>query len=184
MKGNRTAIAVVVGIVLLAAAWWLFRRSTGAEAVDLTARFGDAVKQPDGALFSVTDVTLEGETRKAIAITPTIGTRLTWKVTVPDDAWLRLAIAIHPDAWEQEGDGVKFLVGVSDGRGFEELFTQHVHPFVRKGDRKWIPVMLDLSAYAGEEVELKLNTYCSLPGTPADERNDRALWGAPEIVVR
>ena len=31
-------------------------------------------------------------------------------------------------------------------------------------DRKWIPVMVDLSAYAGEEVDVIFNTYASAPG--------------------
>jgi hypothetical protein len=44
--------------------------------------------------------------------------------------------------------------------------------------------MLDLSAYAGEEVDVILNTYGSAPGKGVDLRNDLAVWGAPEIVVR
>ena len=40
---------------------------------------------------------------------------------------------MKPEAWEKEGDGVLFLVGVSDGRAFEELFTQHVEPVRQQG---------------------------------------------------
>ena len=85
---------------------------------------------------------------------------------------------------EKEGDGIKFMVGVSDGRAFEQLFEQHVNPFANQGERKWIDVRVDLSTYAGEEVDLVFNTFASAPGQGADQRNDDGLWGSPEIVVR
>jgi hypothetical protein len=44
--------------------------------------------------------------------------------------------------------------------------------------------MVDVSAYAGEEVDLILNTYGSPEGGSGDLRNDLGLWGNPEIVVR
>ncbi len=73
---------------------------------------------------------------------------------------------------------------MSDGRASDELFIQDVNPFLNQTDRKWIPVMVDLSAYAGEEVDIMLNTNGSPPGKAGDVRNDLAVWGAPEIVVR
>ena len=39
-------------------------------------------------------------------------------------------------------------------------------------------------AYAGEEMQIILNTVASGPNLPADDRNDLPLWGAPEIVRR
>ena len=46
---------------------------------------------------------------------------------------------MKPESWTAEGNGVLFLVGVSDGKRFDELFRQHVNPFGNPGDRKWIP---------------------------------------------
>ena|SRR5687767_2852127 len=184
MKGNRAVLTAVVVLVVIVVGWWLFGRGGGAGRVDLVERFGEAQKRPNPELFSVVDATLAGETKKAIAINPTTGTRVIWKVRVPDDGWLWVSVGMKPESWEKEGDGVKFLVGVSDGRAFEELFTQNVNPFANAADRKWLPVRVDLSTYAGEEVELMFNTYSSPPGAGDDQRNDHALWGAPEIVVR
>ena len=45
-------------------------------------------------------------------------------------------------------------------------------------------VMVDLSAYGGEQIDLIFNTYASMPDKPSDQRNDMPLWGAPEIIVR
>jgi hypothetical protein len=184
MKGNRALFIAVVIVVVLAAGWWLFRRGAPASTLRLIERFDQAKKQPDDAtLFSIVDATLNGESKKAVAIAPTVGTRITWHAAVPDDGWLSVNVALKPEAWTQEGDGVLFYVGVSDGRAYEQLFSQHVHPFANSGDRKWIPVMVDLSAYAGEEIDLIFNTRSGQP-EKGDIRADMALWGQPEIVQR
>ena len=184
MKVNRAVVIGVVALVLVITGWWLFRRSSQGGAVDLLAKFDQAQKKPDASGFEVVDATLNGETQKAIAPRPAAGTRVTWHLQVPDDGWLRLNLGIKPEAWQKEGDGVLFMVGVSDGRSFEQLFSQYVNPFGNPADRRWIPVMVDLSAYGGEEVDLIFNTFASQPGKPPDDRNDLALWGTPEIVIR
>lgn len=187
MKGSRAALAAVVVIVLVILGWWLFKRTDSAEPIDLLAtdRFASAKKQPAAEMFALDDATLNGDTRHAIAVQPTAGSRLTWKVRVPDDGWLDLAVGLKPEAWTQEGNGVLFRAGVSDGRSYEELFTLHLNPFANAGDRKWVPVMVDLSSYAGEEIEVILNTNSGSPGQPPDDtRGDLALWGTPKVVVR
>ena len=185
MKGNRAVLTVVVLVAVIVLGWWLFFRGDRAGRVDLIERFGEAQqKRPSPDLFSVVDATLAGETKKAIAVNPTTGSRIVWRVRVPDDGWLWVSVGMKPEVWEKEGDGVKFLVGVSDGRAYEQLFEQHVNPFANAGDRKWLPVRVDLSTYAGEEIELIFNTYSSPPGQGDDQRNDLALWGSPEVVVR
>jgi hypothetical protein len=91
---------------------------------------------------------------------------------------------MQPESWDKEGDGVLFRIGISDGRAFEDVMTLHVDPFHNKADRRWLPVFVDVSAYAGEEVEVIFNTNVSMPKTPDDARNDTALFATPEIVVR
>jgi hypothetical protein len=148
--------------------------------VDLLTQFSQAQQQ--GGTYTVEDATLAGEHKKAIAAPP--NGRLTFKVRVPDNGWLRVSLGLKPEAWEKEGNGVYFYVGISDGRSFEQLFTQSVDPFHNQAERRWIPVMVDLSAYAGEEMQLMFNTRASGPGQPPDDRNDLPLWGAPEVITR
>jgi hypothetical protein len=184
MKGNRAVLTAVVVVVVLIVGWWLFGRGGGGGRVDLIEQFDAAQKRPAPEQFAVRDVTLGGVTKKAVAVAPGPGSRLTWNVRVPDDGWLWVSVGLEPEVWEKEGDGVKFLVGVSDGRAFEPLLEQHVNPYSHPGDRKWVDVRVDLSTYAGESVDIFFNTYASAEGQPSDERNDLALWGSPEIVVR
>ncbi|MBA2260578.1 MAG: hypothetical protein H0W18_16950 [Acidobacteria bacterium] len=182
MKGNRAVLAAVVAVVLIAGGWWLFRKGSGAPSVDLIEQLPSAQRTPAERTFNVTDVNLNGESHKAIEAEP--ASRIIWKVRIPEDAWLRVNVGLKPEAWTAEGDGVLFFVGVSDGRTFDKLFEQVVNPFNHPGDRKWIPVMVDLASYAGEEVEVIFNTRNSADRKPLDPRNDFAVWGAPEIISK
>jgi hypothetical protein len=177
MKSSRAVLTAAVLVIVALAGWWVFHRR-GAERVDLIPLFDQAAKQPSAG-FQVVDATLAGETKKAIAAPP--NGRITFHVRVPDDGWLRMSLGMKPESWDKEGDGVYFFAGVSDGKSFEQLFTQTVNPFKNAPERKWIPVSVDLAAYAGEEVDIILNTRASGPGQPMDDRNDLPLWGAPTI---
>ena len=178
MKNSRAVLTAVVILIVAAAGWFVFRRGS-AERIDLLAQYEQAEK---GAGFSVAEVTLAGETRRAI-VAPANG-RIKFRVRVPDDGWLKVALGIKPEAWTVEGNGVYFFAGVSDGRAFEQLFNQTLNPFANPSERRWIPVTVDLSAYAGEEMEVILNTRASGPNGPPDDRGDLPLWGVPEIVRR
>ena len=179
MKMNRAVLTAVVIVVLAAAGWYMFRRGS-AERIDLLERYDQAEKK--GGAFNVADETLAGETKRAISA-PANG-RLIFKVRVPEDGWLKVSLGVKPEAWNTEGNGVYFYAGVSDGRVFEKLFEQTLNPFKNPSERRWIPVTVDLSAYAGEEMQIILNTVASGPGGPPDDRGDMPLWGAPEVVKR
>ena len=178
MKSSRAVLTAAVLVIVVLAGWWVFHRR-GAEQVDLISLFDQATKKPNAAAFQVVDATLAGETKKAIAAPP--NGRITFHVRVPDDGWLRLSLGMKPESWDKEGNGVYFYAGVSDGKSFEQLFTQTVNPVKNAAERRWIPVSVDLAAYAGEEIDVILNTVASGPGQPSDERNDLPLWGAPLI---
>jgi hypothetical protein len=179
MKMNRAVLTAAVIVVLAAAGWYMFRRGS-ADRVDLMAVYDQA--QKTAGTFALADATLAGETKKAIATPP--NSRITFKVRVPDDGWLKVSLGMKPESWDKEGNGVYFFAGVSDGRSFERLFEQTLNPFANPSERRWIPVTVDLSAYAGEEMDIILNTRSSGGSLPPDDRNDLPLWGAPEIVRR
>jgi hypothetical protein len=178
MKSSRAVLTAIVLILVVLGGWWVFHRR-GGDHVDLLAQFDQATKKPNAAAFQIVDATLAGETKKAIFAPP--NGRIIFHVRIPDDGWLRLSLGMKPESWDKEGNGVYFNAGVSDGKSFEQLFTQTVNPFKNAAERRWIPVSVDLAAYAGEEVDVILNTVSSGPGLPPDERNDLPLWGAPII---
>ena len=176
MKSNRAVLTALVLVIVIAAGWWLFHRGSSAK-VDLLSQFDQAKK--GGGDFNVVDVDLAGDSKKAIAAPP--NGRITFHVRVPDDGWLRVSLGMKPESWDKDGNGVLFFAGVSDGRSFEKLFEQVLNPHANASERRWIPVAVDLSAYAGEEMDIIFNTRASSPGQPEDTHNDLPLWGAPVI---
>jgi hypothetical protein len=175
-------VIVVVGVLV-----WGWRRGGNAGGVDLIPLLPQAEKRsapvPAEQAIKVIDATLNGEA-KACILEQGFG-RIEFKLTVPPDAWFSASIGVDPAAWDKEGDGVLFRMAVVSGSGtqYEELLNQHVNPAANASDRRWIPVAVDLSAYAGRDVRIQLSTNPSLPGKPTDLRNDLGLWGAPLITV-
>jgi hypothetical protein len=186
---KRTQIIALVAILVLLAAGVYYVRSgrSGAVAIDLVALFPSAEARssvtPKENAFAVKDETLAGETKRSIQMLPT--SRLTYKrVDVPENGWLRVWLGITEPNWTQSTDGVLFRVGVSDGRTYDELLKQHLDPLHNTNDRRWIPVTIDLSAYAGQQVDIIFNTNSSLPGRGDDATSDVAVWGQPEVFVQ
>jgi hypothetical protein len=172
-------VGVLVGVVTLVA-WWSVATGGGKVAIDLVAELPNALRRPNPEAFLVQDVGLGGVTKQAIAVTQ--ATRITWTEQIPNSAWLEVSLGLREEAWSREGDGVLFRVGVSRAGVYEELVSLVVNPFANPADRQWYPIMLDLSPYAGETVEIIFNTNAGVTGDNA--ANDLALWGAPRVVVR
>lgn len=173
-------LGLAIGLGVLGFSW---RGASGAGAVatDFATRLDDAtVRRPSAATFTVRDVSIGGDTRASIAAAHT--SRIAWDQVMPDHAWLDVSLGVRQDAWTTPGSSVLFRVGLSfDGR-YEELVTQVMDPHTQPADRRWRPVLVDLSAYAGRTVSLIFNTA---PGQDGGTRlDDVAAWGTPRLVVR
>jgi hypothetical protein len=178
---------MLIGVIVVAAlvVWGWRRGGTPSSAIDLVPLLPQAERRsqplPPEESIKVVTATLNGEARTCI-LEQGVG-RITFKLTVPPDAWFSAAVGVDPVAWDKEGDGVLFRMGVSEGTTYDELLNQHVNPVANASDRRWIPVAVDLAAYAGREVKIVLSTNPGLPGKPTDMRNDIGLWAAPSIAV-
>lgn len=181
MPRNRLLLIVAVVLVVGLAGWWYFRSGRENVAIDLVQQFPSAKQQPNGEAFSVGDVRINNESKRSINARNLSGTRITWKITVPDNGWLKVSMGILEAGWTMPGDGVDFRIGVSDLKTYDELLALTLNPFTNASDRRWNEISLDLSQYAGETVELIFNTRAG----PRDDRNgDFAVWGEPRVVIR
>lgn len=181
MPRNRLLLVVAAVVVIGLAGWWFFASGRENVAVDLVQQFPTARQQPGPDAFSVVDGTINGESKRTIFMKNVAGTRITWKITVPDNGWLKVDLGILEQGWTVPGDGVLFSIGVSDGKTYDELLSLTINPFTNASDRRWNELSLDLSQYAGETVDLIFNTRSG----PKDDRNgDFAVWGEPRITVR
>ncbi len=178
---NRSIVAVLVAFVFAAAACgW---RGEPRAAIDLAARFGDAERRPLGAgpdVLAVKTVAIGGESRRAIlARAPT---RVTWDLTLPNNAFVRTVVGLDESVWGKESDGVQFRIAISNAEGYRPLLVRRVNPRQVAGDRGWIPMTVDLSRYSGQHVHLILATD-TVPTRYPDPRNDVAYWGSPAITL-
>jgi hypothetical protein len=177
-----------IAVVVVAAVAYYVWRNSDAEvlAIDLVAHASTAEFRPTekkAELFKVGPETIGGETKPAV-FTHAASRLIFSDVTVPDNGRLRAFIAVRESAWTQDAsDGVLFRFGVDDGR-YDELLNQHVDPRHNANDRGWLPVDIDLSAYAGQKVKLIFNTNTSVPGPgrPDNGAFDQAVWGELAIV--
>jgi len=180
-------IWLVVGVVVLLVGGWFVLRQGSDETVsaDLISQFDQATeKRPSPDVFSVADVTLAGETKRAIQVNGP--SRLVYSVTVPDNGEVRVSLGIREEGWTVEGDGVLFRVLLGAGAPPDEILNLIVNPYGNPADRRWHDITLDLSEYAGEQVNLFFNTNSSPPTRPPtdNQAGDFAVWGEPRIVAR
>lgn len=101
--------------------------------------------------------------------------RLTYTVAIPtgSPACFRADLAINPQSWGWGSDGVTYALDVNGERVFEYLLGN------TPTDQRWHPILVDLSAYAGQTVALTLSTG---PGPGIDFTGDQAGWGQPRIM--
>ena len=130
--------------------------------------------------FSVTDVQIGDISRRVIlAHTPA---RVTWSLTVPRAARVRAWVALRPDAWGRDGDGVVFRIGVAAEGTYQVVARVHIDPRNRVEDRRWVPIEAALETYVGKQAKLVFSTDASNDPNRGDSRNDLALWGDPVVV--
>lgn len=179
MKYRWYLLGAVVGVVALVA--WQMSSSGPAVALDLVDHLQRATQlRPSPETFQTADIRLGQDTKKSIyASEPS---RIIWEEVVPDRGWLSVSLGVREEAWTREGSGVLFLVGVSHKGRYEELVSLVVNPYSNAADRQWLPILLDLSPWAGQRIELIFNTRVA--HAEASPANHLAVWGAPAIVTR
>jgi hypothetical protein len=171
-----------LGLVAVVVAYLALRPAGDRIAFDLVEQLPNAKdRRPDPDVFTVVDATLAGKRERAILSKRP--SRIIYNITVPDEAWLKFSLGLLEESWTIPGDGVMFQVLI--GPKQEELLSLVVNPYGNPSDRGWQPLVLDLSQFAGENVDLVFNTYASPPpNTERDHNGDAALLGAPRIVIR
>lgn len=140
--------------------------------------------QPGGMVEQRQSETLDKVDRSAVFMHPAggaIASSATYPIArVPDNAKLTFSIGLQPRAWRDgKSDGVEFTVElVSEGRT-AVLFHHYLDPRQADIEQGWMDVEVDLSAFAGRAVELRLMTSA---GPAGDNLDDRALWGEPLLT--
>ena len=169
-----TGVVVLAGLVL----WIAFRGESENVVVSFVDDFGQAIeKRPVDANIAVSDVTLAGQSKRAISAPGS--SRIAWSVTIPENARLLVSLGLREEAWTTKGDGVVFRISMND----DEVMNMVIDPFGDPSFRKWNDFEIDLSEFSGETLNVFLKTFPSPPGAN-DSNGDHAVWGEPRLITR
>ncbi len=125
------------------------------------------------------DVTVNDMVKRSVWIdTPT---SLTYRhVTLGAHPVFRVFTAIHPAIYTQtNADGAVFQVDVQADGQTKRLADVYINPIAHPELRKWLPMEVDLSPYAGKTVDLILSND---PGPANNDYADWCIWGDPRVV--
>ncbi len=131
-----------------------------------------------GPYVNVRTMHIGGQARRWLYMHPPSQARV--ELDVPPGAVFQAGIGIDPAAWDLPGgDGVRFLVEVTDSTGATHTVTDEVLlPQTRPTDRSWRFTEADLGRFAGQHVTLTLRTE-----SRATLEFDWAGWADPRVYV-
>lgn len=176
-------LGLIVGLALyLWLSLWVVRPALLPQRTtyDFIANLEVTARLVDPALLKVERWEILGREQDVLFVhpAPSGSTALVYPVRIAPRTALRADLAVAPEAWTAEGDGVVFSVYIEDEAGMHLLYSRYVDPKHHQADRYWLPVRVDLSPFGGKLVRLILVTG---PGPAGDSRYDWAGWGTPHL---
>ena len=134
----------------------------------------------DPELLKVERWEITNEARAVLFVHPASSgsTALVYPVKVQPRTTLRAYLAVAPEAWTGDGDGVVFSVYVEDRAGMHQVYSRYVDPKHHEQDRRWVPLRVDLSPFSGELVRVIMAVSS---GPAGDARYDWAGWAEPRL---
>jgi len=175
---HRYALAILA-VILCAGCRHVER--TPVQAVNLLREFDAAEKRPPTG-FQIATRDIDGVSHPSLVVP--VPSRLTLPLPLPRNGWLRAFAALEPPGPNAPAASVRLRIGVSDDRIYERLTDVVLAP----GQRRWVDVRTDLSAYAGRKWSLfyhpdRVMWRVVLAADAIDGVPTTALWGSPEIVT-
>jgi predicted component of type VI protein secretion system len=155
--------------------------STPVRAVDLIRELDRGEKRPPRG-FAIAEHQLDGVVLPVIAAV--VPSRLTLPLPLPRHGVLRAMVALSDPAPGVRAAAVRLRVGVSDHRIYEGI----TEVILRPGERTWMDIRADLSAYAGWKWSLfyrpdRTTWRVVLAADATDNVPATVFWGMPEIVT-
>jgi hypothetical protein len=128
----------------------------------------------------IRDISVSGDNRQAIFMHPPSQVKL--PLLLPSGTiLLKSGFGIDPFVWQTEeplGDGVSFIITVTDDVGEHIVLQHYIDPKNKIEDREWKDFMLDLSPWSGKKVIITLRTE---GGPNNDTQADWAYFSMPVL---
>jgi hypothetical protein len=147
---------------------------------DIIANRGVTERLVDPALVKLEQWEILGEEREVLFVHPAVSgsTALVFPVKIEPATTFQADLAVAPEAWTLEGDGLAFSLYVENNAGMQLVYSSYLDPKHHQQDRRWVPLQVDLSSFGGELVRLILVVGS---GPAGDQRYDWAGWGKPRL---
>lgn len=126
---------------------------------------------PDARIWNMNEGSFD---QRESLIAPAPGT-ITYRVNVPSGARLTFA----QGTINATDDATVFIVSVLDAKGVLSEVYRHALP--PSGARRWTEASCDLSAFAGQNVELRLTTEVAKSSEPLEKRSQHLQRGDPSV---
>jgi hypothetical protein len=107
--------------------------------------------------------------------------RIPYRVTIDPAQPVLEGIAVIKAEAVQTTDGAGFLIEARDGDRIDVLFQTFLNPRDVRADRRGWPFSLDLSRYAGREIELLFSTD---PGPSGNSLGDWSGWAGLQFTSK
>ncbi|MHB8134994.1 MAG: hypothetical protein ACYDH1_12320 [Anaerolineaceae bacterium] len=147
---------------------------------DFIANRAVTMRLVDETLVKVENWEINGLQKEVLFVHPSTSgtTTLVYPIKIPSGAVLLSDLALAPESWPSEGDGVTFLIYLENDSGIHLLYSRYVDPKHHQQDQTWIPVMVDLSGFSGQLVRVIFSVNS---GPAGDARFDWSGWANPRI---
>jgi len=147
---------------------------------DFIANRAVTMRLVDETLVKVENWEINGIQKEVLFVHPSTSgtTTLVYPIKIPSGAVLVSDLALAPESWPSEGDGVTFLIYLENDSGIHLLYSRYVDPKHHQQDQTWIPVMVDLSRFSGQLVRVIFSVNS---GPAGDARFDWSGWANPRI---
>ena len=134
----------------------------------------------DESLVKVENWEINGVQKDVLFVHPSSSgtTTLVYPIKIPPAGVLLSDLALAPESWGAEGDGVTFLIYLENDSGIHLLYSRYVDPKHHQLDQAWIPVSVDLSKFSGQLVRIIFSVNS---GPAGDTRFDWSGWANPLI---
>ena len=101
-------------------------------------------------------------------------------VYIGEKALMQFSLGILSNAWENEGDGVRFEVDAVDKEGStKKLFSKYIDPKKNPEDRRWHDESVSLTIVKNSTVTIVLSTHPGADEESINNNGDWAFWGRP-----
>lgn len=134
-----------------------------------------AITTPKRAFVTRGVCSIDGDCRESMYAHPPSSIAI--RCDIAEDTDLTFAIALHPDVYEKEGGGVRFIIRRRD----DVIYDRVLHPKQKIEDRGWKTERLSLTNFVGKRIDLVFETQ-AFPSGQIDFCT--ACWAAPRLISR